>query len=109
MFTIHYKVSTNLRTPNSKSIIRKPWAEKPIPWAENRSLENCRKKPKKKSGALTPSPQIRVTGTVLVLMHQKLTSGALVGYPPPVRHASCVYTSQGRGQTPCKEYNTYPT
>ena len=30
MFTIQYKVSTNLRNPNSKTGIRKPWAEKPI-------------------------------------------------------------------------------
>ena len=29
MFTIQYKVSTNLRNPNSKTGIRKPWAEKP--------------------------------------------------------------------------------
>ena len=33
MFSIKYKVSTNLVNPNSKTKIRKPWAKKPIPWA----------------------------------------------------------------------------
>ena len=49
MFTLQYKVFTDLQNPNSKYKIRKPWAE-------NRSSENRKKQPKTKLWGLAPEP-----------------------------------------------------
>ena len=70
MFTIQYKVSTNLQNPNSNTGIRKPWAEKPNTMDCKTTHHNTTKNnQKKKLGALPPNPQIHVVDTILVLTH----------------------------------------
>ena len=87
MFTIQYKVSTNIQNLNSKSGIRKPWAENPYHGLK-----------------IVCWKIVETHGSMLRIRFwcaPKPTGGDLAGYPPPVH--------QGRGQSPCKEYNTYPT
>ena len=77
MFTIQYKVSTNLRNPNSKIGIRKPWAKKPNTMdCKTANHTIAKNNPKFFSGALPSNPQIHVVDMVLVLTHQKLTRGS---------------------------------
>jgi hypothetical protein len=91
MFTIQYKVFTNLRNPSSKSIIGKTWAENP-----NHGLKTVRRKTvensaTKKNWGLHP----QTTGSALWIWFRcanapKPTGGGLVGYPPLAQvHRTC--------------------
>ena len=93
MFTIQYKVFTNLLNVNSKTRIRKPWAKKCL--SENHPLENRQKQPKIKTigGSISNrcwfapiSPhRIHIVDMVLDSNKPKPTRGALAGYPPSVQ------------------------
>jgi hypothetical protein len=58
MFTIQYKVSTNLQNPNFNTGIRKPWTEKPNSMEYKTAYHNTAKNDTKKkvSGAPPPNP-----------------------------------------------------
>ena len=113
MFTIQYKVSTNLRNPNSNTEIRKRWTEKPNTMDCKTAYHNTAKNgPKKIFRGLRP----RTLGSTLRIMVFKLTlgkptRGTLAGYPPvtPLRRRRIARASQAWAQTPCKEYNINPT
>ena len=117
MFTIQYKVSTNLRNPNSNTRIRKPWTEKPNTMDCKTAYHNTAKNGPKKNfeGPCPRTPRSALRITVFELTLGKSTGGALAGYPPvnPLRHARrrCIArgASRARAQTPCKEYNINPT
>ena len=110
MFKIQYKVSTNLRNPNSNTGIRKPWTKKPNTMDCKTAYHNTAKNgPKFFLRGLCPqTPRSALRITVLELMLWKLTGGALSGYPLRRRHIAHG-ANRDRGQTPCKEYNINPT
>ena len=117
MFTIQYKVSTNLRNPNSNTGIRKPWTEKPNTMDRKTAYHNTAKNgPNFFFRGLHPqTPRSALRITVFELTLGKPTGGALAGYPPvtPLRRARRRRIARGasraRAQTPCKEYNINPT
>ena len=84
MFTIQYKVSTNLQNPNSNTQIRKPWTEKPNTMDCKTAYHNTAKNdPKFFFRGLCPrTPRSTLWITVLELTLQKPTGGALAAYPP---------------------------
>ena len=88
MFTIQYKVSTNLRNPNSNTGIRKSWTEKPNTMDRKTAYNNTAKNGPKKnffSGAPPPNHQIRVADNGFRANARKTDRGALAGYPPPAQ------------------------
>ena len=109
MFTIQYKVSTNLRNPNSNSEIRMPWTAKQL---ITEKVKKWKSSPKHFSRALLPNPPIRIVDNGFGANAPKSTEGSLVGYPhmtPLSRRHITRGASRARGQTPCKEYNINPT
>ena len=91
IFTIQYKISTNLQNPNSNSKIRNPWAEKPNTMDRKTAYHNTAKNdPKNFFRGLRPrTPKSALRITVFELTLGKPTGGALAGYPPvtPLRRA----------------------
>ena len=74
MFTIQYKVSTNLQNLNSKTRIRKPWAEKPntmdYKTAHHNTVKNSRGQTPCKEYNINPtssSIEIQLVGDVLLI------------------------------------------
>ena len=83
MFTIQYKVSTNLRNPNSNTGIRKPWTEKPNTMDCKTAYHNTAKNdPKKFSGAPPQNPQIRIADNGFGANAPKTNRGGPSGLPP---------------------------
>ena len=116
MFAIQYKVSTNLRNPNSNTGIRKPWTEKPNTMdCKTVYHNNAKNDTIYFLGAPPSNPQIHVVDNSFGANSPKTNRGALAGYPPvtPLRRARrkriVLGASRARGQTPCKEYSINPT
>jgi len=84
MFTIQYKVSTNLRNPNSNTGIRKPWTEKPNTMDCKTAYHNTAKNdPKKKnSGAPPPNPWIHIADNNFGANAPKIDKGGPSRLPP---------------------------
>ena len=83
MFTIQYKVSANLRNPNSNTGIRKPWTEKPNTMDCKTAYHNTAKNnPKNFFGALPPNPQIRIADNGFRANAQKTDRGGPSRLPP---------------------------
>ena len=85
MFTIQYKVSTNLRNPNSNTRIRKPWTEKPNTMDYKTAYHNTAKNNPNffVFGGSAPGSALWIT--VFELTLGKPIRGALAGYPPPAQ------------------------
>ena len=114
MFTIQYKVSTNLQNPNSNIDIRKPWTEKPNTMDCKTAYHNTAKNDPnfffRGLHPQTPGSTLRIM--FFELMLKKQTRGALAGYPlvtPLQRRAIERGASRAQDQTPYKEYNINPT
>ena len=105
MFTIQYKVSTNLQNPNSKTRIRKPWAEKP----NTMDCKTAKNNPIFFLGGSTLEPTNLRCRYGFGANAPKTDRGGHSGLPPSDASASRVKASQHWGQTPCKEYNINPT
>ena len=92
MFTIQYKVSTNLRNPNSNTGIRKPWTEKPNTMDRKTAYHNTAKNGPKKifSGAPPSYPQICVANNGFGANALKTDRGGPSGLPPSGAGASRV-------------------
>ena len=103
MFTIQYKVSTNLWNPNSNTGIRKPWPKNPIPWiAKLLIIISAKITKKKKFGGRALEPLDPRCGYGFGANALKTDRGVPSRLPP-------CDPPWGRGQTPCKEYNINPT
>ena len=93
MFTIQYKVSTNLQNPNSNTGIRKPWTEKPNTMDCKTAYHNTAKNDPiffLFSRALPLNPRIHIADNGFGANALKTDRGGPSGLPPSGAGASHV-------------------